>query len=480
MPSIDRSRDLSRQHCGVWWVKLCGGMRISDNALNALVKFRNSWCFHRTFLLLCCLLTANACGEREGNSPGPQTIDIDGLPRLEATEELRIGSIDDPDVGFTQIGSVAIGSDGTVYAVESREKRIRVYSPDGRLLRSMGGAGSGPGEFRYAPTIGVIGDTIWALEMAARRITLFRRNGEIVSAHQFEPARIALQQARPIEGLPYNQTNTALSGLLMPYNMREDRLFVSQVIESAGPARDHLDIEATDTITVPRVRLDLQGAVVDTVGWEQRLPPPAVRVDIVNVGSWQYMVPLPPHDGPLTVPLSDGRVWIERPVATSSDHGTFRVTRIGLAGDTIYSRMFRYRPRRQDDASLDALAGNVATNPGIAGVANMIIPFGRRGRPSESDMARARRAIRAAMKFPPHQVPVQYAWAGIDGSLWLRREDGQPYRWLLIDPGGAPLGELQWPARLNIRWSSGDTLWTMERDELGLQWLVRYRIRTSE
>ena len=38
-------------------------------------------------------------------------------------------------------------------------------------------------------------------------------------------------------------------------------------------------------------------------------------------------------------------------------------------------------------------------------------------------------------------------------------------------------GALELPRTATVHWSRGDVLWTVVRDELDAQWLVKYRMR---
>ena len=68
---------------------------------------------------------------------------VEDLPELTLQAELRIGSLDDPALGFTSIGDVWISPTGEVYVSETRELEIRVFGTDSRLLRTYGRRGDG-------------------------------------------------------------------------------------------------------------------------------------------------------------------------------------------------------------------------------------------------------------------------------------------------------------------------------------------------
>lgn len=130
-----------------------------------------------TVLSLFVLLAGGACDRPLAAGDG--LVDADAVPRLVAREELRIGSANDPDSGFTRIGPVELDADGNVYVVESSEREILVFDTGGRRIRTIGRAGDGPGEFRFPNRMGVVGDTLWVGEDLARRVTLFSREGRV-------------------------------------------------------------------------------------------------------------------------------------------------------------------------------------------------------------------------------------------------------------------------------------------------------------
>jgi len=64
---------------------------------------------------------------------------------------------DGPDV-FGRVGGLAVGPNGNVHVLDAQANEIRVFSPVGAHLRTMGGRGQGPGELQNPGGIGVLSD----------------------------------------------------------------------------------------------------------------------------------------------------------------------------------------------------------------------------------------------------------------------------------------------------------------------------------
>ena len=105
----------------------------------------------------------------------------------------------------------------------------------------------------------------------------------------------------------------------------------------------------------------------------------------------------------------------------------------------------------------------------------------RRSSPSATFRASEGR-IRQALYRPSHLPAVRGTMQGSDGTLWLRRWDpvetgaGEMYEWWLLDADGTPLARAQTPTGLSIRLIDGDAVWGVERDDLGVEYIVRYRL----
>lgn len=427
----------------------------------------------RTLGLLALVITA--CGGPTASSG----TDIADLPLLQVDEEMRLGSVEDPEAGFTRIEDVAVDTDGRVYVLEAGEQEVRVLRPNGSVERRMGREGDGPGEFRSAHALGVVGDTVWVLDARPDRITLFDRAGSVLSTGRVEQARVPL----PARGLP-------CSGYLRPMGMRPDGRFPSEMTSIVCTRDDpETDVEEGDSVPVPRVLFDATGAVVDTVGWDP-IPPPSMVTPPgvpqrerrrITVGDDRYIVPTPPRALPEWSPLLDGRIILDAPMPETEGRGSFAVTRRGLDGDTIYRRVFEYDAERYTDADLDAIADRA-----IRGGATGIVFAGGGAVVPGADLDEAARArvvdrLRAEMDFPDRRRLVDDLWTARDGGVWIRytRPEGDPEapsRYLVLQSDGRPRGRVELPPGSRPLWARDDTFWAVETDDFDVPWLVRYGI----
>lgn len=413
-----------------------------------------------------CIVLLGAC-----DRPGAGTsADVAAFPRLVATAGTRIGDVDDPSVGFSRVGGVDVDRDGRIYVLEAMVPEIRVYGPDGVLQRRLGRRGNGPGEFEGPPRFGVVGDTVWAFEWGSDRITLFDRDGALLSA-----ARVA----RVMVPLPDSY------GQVLPWSMRPDGKFMGYMGRVGSHRGDPpTGVKATDRIPVPFVLFDATGAVTDTIGWAGRPPPRMWRPpseddsesEFVEIGGRQMFVPHPPTTLPWWEPLLDGYVLVEAPLAKDAQDGVFTVTRFGLAGDTVYTRAVHYQPVPYSAADLDTIAARAAR-----GVAGGMVPYSPTPHAPPDNWKAIASNLRSAMDFPDLKLPIQSVWTAQDESVWLLLQDGDAAsdHWLLLDAHGNPRGQLELPEGDRVMWSRGNAFWAVEHDEYGVPWVVRFTIQAG-
>lgn len=86
-----------------------------------------------------------------GLAAGVHTLSAQEPPEWRlAPAEFEVGGIEaGPDEEFANLGGVTLLDGGTVLVGDRVEPFLRVFGPDGELLRTLGRRGQGPGEYEY-------------------------------------------------------------------------------------------------------------------------------------------------------------------------------------------------------------------------------------------------------------------------------------------------------------------------------------------
>lgn len=414
-------------------------------------------------LLAALLLTAPGCDAAIDAGP----MSLESPPTLTASEVTRIGDVDDPERGFSRIGGLDLDRDGNLYVLETSVPEIRVYTPDGTLLRRIGARGQGPGEFEGPPRFGVKGDTVWTIESGSGRLTLFDLEGEVVATGIADRVIVPLPEAL---------------GFVVPESLQDDGAFVGHFgMVASNRDGDPTGVAPTDPIPWPLVRFDPSGTVLDTLAWVPQPPPRMWRpptdqpapYKMIEISGRRMIVPSPPTRLPAWYPLGTERLIVDTPPPAAADVATMTVTRVALAADTVFHHDLSYTPLPYTDADLDSIAARAARG-GPGGFA----PFNpNASAPDDWPVIAAR--LRAEMAFPEFQPPLEWSWPAHDGAIWLRRAGDRSTgtaEWVVVDAQGRLRGRLELPAEVRPLWSQGSTLWAAAPDDLEIPWLVRYEI----
>ncbi|MEX0891964.1 MAG: hypothetical protein WEB88_07305, partial [Gemmatimonadota bacterium] len=334
----------------------------------------------------------------------------------------------------------------------------------------FGRRGQGPGEFGSRGRLGIVGDTLWVIEsggFSRGRISFFSLAGEHLTT-------------RSLSGSVSVAMGNGFTGSVQPYRWRRDgslegeiTIFMRDMAAGSGPEGP----PPGSMVRVPRVRFDLDGNVIDTIGFDPR---PALEATgdrpTTQAEGRTFNTPRPPADDPRGYALEDGRVTIAGSAPTSVEAAEIAFTRTGLTGDTLHHRTFSYTPEGYTEAYLDSLAWRTAVQG--SGMVRIVDGAIQRDPPLD-DPTPVARALRATMDFPPYAPPVRSVVGGADGSAWIRwTDDGRLRdRWIVFGPEGDPRGRFTLPRNASISWASGDEFVVVERDELDVPWVVRYRLR---
>ena len=378
-------------------------------------------------------------------------------------EVLRIGSLESTDL-VRGVLDLAIGPDSALYVAQVMVPAVTVFSLDGRVLRRIGRAGQGPGDFQLAAFgVGWIGDTLWIAD--DHRIQLFTTNERV-------PEEV-IQFA-----LPMPEEGTRLT----PGRMLADGTLV------AG-RRSITDWRAWLTASsLPLRRLSRSGEILDTIAivdWSSS----AVEYEADPGRPWLAIHPLkdlPPfgQNEYLTTLKPDGSAVVQiGRVHESGTPPTFDILVISISGDTLVQRAVEYEPREVTSAMESRLADEFAAMV----VGDHISPF-LRGSTSETIRERRRRAVRRAFRVPEYHPPVRQVVAGTDGTIWLLREmrEDRVDVWEIYDSDGTLEGTVEvgqgrsspvpWSPRLGIALASRDEVWGTTLDEYEVPYIHRYRV----
>jgi hypothetical protein len=105
-----------------------------------------------------------------------------GIPSKVSFElECVIGESDDPEKSFSEVSNFVVDDKGTIYALDFKDRKIKVYEADGRFVRSFGKQGQGPGELDMPAGIHLTPDNELIVEDAtARKLVYFGLDGTYI------------------------------------------------------------------------------------------------------------------------------------------------------------------------------------------------------------------------------------------------------------------------------------------------------------
>ena len=177
-------------------------------------------------------------GVQRVTSSGPTAWSDSGGITL--TEAARWSGEDGTTSEIGQPQSLAVDEAGRIYLVDTKPAVIKVFTPDGSLIRTIGGEGEGPGEFRVG-FIAVRGGALVLHDPRLARTSVwdtsgvFRKSwhssccywGDVQIDRQqriYIPTMVPLQRDETPRGTPYvrwSLDGTALDTLWVPYRKTE-------------------------------------------------------------------------------------------------------------------------------------------------------------------------------------------------------------------------------------------------------------------
>lgn len=361
-------------------------------------------------------------------------------PPVELVEELRL----DPNAeDFSVVMDIGVGPRGQIAVLLPQDLQVRLYDSGAAHIATIGGRGSGPGEFQHLSRAGWMADTMYVLDLRLRRAVFVAPDGSVIRTSA-NPDNVAI--GAPVEG---DERSIGY------FNARGIHANGSMLGEAhmGGPVGERAFLLAPAD-TSRRARLVARRPPdLDDERWRMR------------VGNHARIVTFAPRPHIAIAPDATWLAFLTTKV-TDEGNGTFTLTRIDAHGDTTLVRSYPYRgvpiPASIRDSVADAFLEEKARS--------------HEGPPDRFDRFRELTLER----MPPVYPPVVAMRLGLDGTTWLTmRDTADVRRVLVLDDRGDPIGTFVLPPRATVRQGRRTHVWMTQRDDVDLAAVLRYRLQPA-
>jgi len=369
-------------------------------------------------------------------------------------EELRIGTLEgDQAYTFGQIEAIVVGKGGEIIVAEFEPARLRMYGANGRLIREIGGIGSGPGEYRDISGLKVLQDgsiAIW--DGQTGRITKYDSNGQYRTSHAFK------------------------TGFFTADMFQVDRAG-NFYVKAAGKNRQRSGTFAMDEPII-WIKLNPAGAVVDTIPVPQGESPSLEmyggpgnsRVDplLAALSPFGYFVTGAPLRYAIDVQRPGKPLRIERTHTPVRLAGAERAEWNAMA-DHLSKQPIGMSMRRNQNGGTDTIFG-----PTVKYAAPETKPVFRSLQVDDDGRIWVERHV-AARRVPP----------GSSARAPISKDPRPPITWRepatydVFEPDGRFLGTVTAPDKTTFHARRGRHIWAVQRGEFDEPYIVRYRIEST-
>lgn len=381
---------------------------------------------------------AAACGD------SPRRAELEPI-RWRPVDELNIGSAFDSAMAFGVVGSITVADDGTIYSAHPDEGEVRVWSRDGQPVRTLGRPGAGPGEFLGLGAIGLHGDTLWAIDGRAWRVTHFDPGGEVLRTVQ-------------LPGDSRAPVSDPTSGPARPRHILSDGGFYA--VQSAVLPQ----VAGLDSTVVRHLNLAPDLRLRNTVHTVAQLPRNTLAIQAPGGGWTTYPQPFSDADLVHFSPDRGELLVVDRTLPRRGAGDLVGIRVLSIAGDVVLDRRVPFEP-----VALEPETG--------ARIRRNVVLALRRELPG-IDPTELEARVREELFVPQTYPPVTAAVLGSDGSIWLRAGAGEGGKvdWTILSPAGDPLGVVNLPGALAILAARSDRVWGVQHSALGVPYLRRIRL----
>lgn len=407
----------------------------------------------RIAILACALAaTSTACAPREAepdtrpvstrtDSAGVEIVisevPLAGAPVyavMDSTPSLRLGSLDgSPEEQFGSIRGMAPLGDRGIAVLDQQAAQLRHFGPEGSYLGAFGSRGEGPGELMSPRMVARLhGDTLAVYDWRTRRVTRYPVEGGEADVRSLQGEG----QSRP------NVVSFFTDGRLAG----STRWFVG---DGTDVPSENEDIMTVDSAVI--ALYSARGEIVDTV---------AVIPNRESIQKWMRA------GGGITV-LVENVAFARSGVFAAHPDGVW----------TGFGDRWELRLHGADDGSLR----RIIRAPGLAQALTdeEVEAVHRAALAKDSTPAQRERRETWWKLSPRPEIRPTFDRILIDdrANLWLREwpgSDERPHRWWVFQREGDLLGYVDAPVGVTLMALSGDAAWGVVRDDLDVQYVVRY------
>lgn len=383
-------------------------------------------------------------------------------------ETLRIGTLDGPEeLQFHLIRGVAVDALGRYFVADGGSNSVRVYDVDGRFVRRFGGPGEGPGEFTRIGGMFLRNDTVHASSGAEFRGSLFDTTGVLLKTYTSllpNGSVLSFMSAGPEGWIVgddslFARRGESESGVQAGDSVRNVSflaLMDPRDIERATASREAADSLLARIMVFPGRRIFYE---LGSEGGSERFllgnpaffePGPSRTYD---GRGWIYVA----RGWPYTVDVHDARGNLVRRITRA--HDSIPVT------DEMVQEVLR-RAKAHFDTTSERTGASLYTYE-----------------------------VRSRMPRVGFVPVINALRASDDGWLWVRRQDlvpdpvalewsrnaaPRPSIWDVFDPEGRYRRTVQLPTSFSLHAVTEDAAIGVLRDELDVQYVVRYELTVPE
>ena len=350
----------------------------------------------------------------------------------------RFGDAFAGDALFGMITYLRVSPDGQrVFVLEPYEARVSVWTPRGRHLFEVGGAGEAPGEFMMPYRVHL--DDSWFYVRDQSRFTYFAYDRKILRTVPNPPTLVSYQ------GFPIRVNAHLADGSFLGF--------------PSIPASIRLGVWGDDAITTEplvRVRETISGWRQDPVFWRN------IRNETLLV-VWEGWFSFSAQ------PYSNADIHWEDPgagsvvvVRSAGEHlgpGEGELIEVSSAGDTVWKRHLTFDPvpltRPVVDAAIDGWTLNVTDPP-------------------------PREVVESALHLPEYLPAVKVFYLASSGQVWIQSHERHDTLslWYSLRRGDdeSPPRRVLLPEWFQVFDATDTHVWGVWKDELDINYVVGRRL----